>query len=132
MSQHEAEAPRALPVRDAEVTRVCFWHAVELVVTMSDDDIRIVLEGSFRFHDGETERLVDPASPGEIAEKLVSLMGVAVHEVSTFSSGALVVVFDRGMKIEITSDPDYEAWELEVGRGQRIVALPGGGTAEWD
>ncbi|MFC6006303.1 DUF6188 family protein [Angustibacter luteus] len=63
------------------------------------------------------------------SEVLMSLVGQQLLVSVGFKDGALRLVFESGLMLDVPHDEQYEAWQLTGVSGRRWVSLPGGGPA---
>lgn len=113
-----------------EVTRVCLDFAV---IVETSDGTELRFETAFNVThppDGASAR-VDPEAMAESVGAVVSLLHRRVASADVGDDGLLVLLFDRGSRLECGPHDDFEAWSLVTAAGERVVCLPGGGIAHW-
>jgi hypothetical protein len=108
------------------IERVSFDYAVVLL-TDEGAEIRIESEFLLKTSHGVTVEV----NPGAQAN-LTALLPAILHDVITTATagddtGALVLEFSHGARMEVPPDHLYEAWTLATPHGLRVVAPPGGG-----
>ena len=61
----------------------------------------------------------------------LSLFNQRVQNAETDGAGRLEVVFGDGHVLTAEPDGDYEAWDFNGPRGEKVICLPSGGLAVW-
>lgn len=114
------------------VTQCVFDQALSLSFYVPEGNLLVAIESPFRLRLPEGNSLVmDPeADPREMAPAL-ALLWDDLKKIYAAASGNLSIWFGSGMRIDVDSDPNYEAWNIVGSDGLRLVAMPGGGLAEW-
>lgn len=85
--------------------------------------------GDLTFETGRAKRLL-PQEPDSLAA-ILPLLRRSVLRARVMSDGLLELHLGSAV-LRIAPDVDYEAWTFADDAGVRLVALPGGGVAEWD
>ena len=113
-----------------EISRLCFDYAVVLTTT---DGTELRIESRFQLFspDGTQSVDVDPDRLDETGSTVVGLLRRQVVLASIEESGAISLRFASGQRLECEPDEQFEAWTLVTAAGERMVCLPGGGTAHW-
>lgn len=91
------------------------------------DNLQLYLEGEFTYGQVGSEQTFgkDENAPADYAPLLGS-MGQTVRGVHVSGNGDLRVEFGYGSEIRAAPDPQYEAWNLSLGR-LMVISVPGGG-----
>lgn len=79
-----------------------------------DEDVRISVEGEFRYFDGGTEVVwkAEPGSP-EIAARMVALLGATIDSFEGREDGTLTLSFSNGHRLVIPdSSQEYESYTI--------------------
>ncbi len=87
-----------------------------------DEDVRISVEGEFRYFDGGTEVAwrPEPGSP-QIAVRTVGLLGATIHSFEGRENGTLTLSFSNGHHLIIPdSSHEYESYTITC-PGRTIV-----------
>ncbi len=125
-----------LPLRGRVVSEVAwslgglwlrFWGQ-RVAGSASGPDYALHIEGSFRLVGPRETIEGDPQTPEAWWFGLVERR---VSEADADDSGALVLSFDDGDRLEIPPGA-LEAWQLEGEDGDLVVSVAGGGLAAWD
>lgn len=87
--------------------------------------------GAFTVVDGaRVHHRLTPTAPNELGPAL-GLFGAVVRSAKAFDGGKLEIVFNDDQRLDVESDPDYEAWEIVAPGGMRAICAPGGEVAVW-
>jgi hypothetical protein len=124
-----------LPVEGWEITRFIDPAAFGLLIDGGTGDIlRIYLEGGFALTAaGGKEAKWFPSDAARTAfAPLLELMGQSVDWFHVSESGQLTIRFRSNQSIEISPDPDYEAWEIEGLGRLMMICDPRGGVSRTD
>jgi hypothetical protein len=87
-----------------------------------DEDVRISVEGQFRYFDGGTEVVWRP-EPGfaQIAARTVALLGATIDSFESRENGTLTLIFSNGHRLIIPdSSKEYESYQI-TRPGETIV-----------
>lgn len=87
-----------------------------------DEDVRISVEGEFRYFDGGTEVMwrPEPGSP-QIAARMVALLGATIDSFVGHENGTLTLSFSNGHRLIIPdSSQEYESYTITC-PGRTIV-----------
>lgn len=105
----------------------------EYTVVLQIDDVHFVAVSSpFTVEvDGDTTCLSPEEDPEEAFELVRQLIGQKINRATVDSAGTLNMVFERGARISVGPDPDYEAWNVSGPDGALVVSMPGGELAIW-
>ena len=119
-----------LPIRGRSVSRCYVDSAFGVQFFEGEEEVTIRIECPFRLTYSGTEWVLSPERLVELGRALV-IMWKTVKEATAFQDGSLELIFDDGIRLSVTPDPDYEAWEIVAPNGFRVVCMPGGGLAVW-
>jgi hypothetical protein len=128
----ELEDRWLLPYRGMRVIQIRVSYQFTLVLDSGaqvDVETEAVLtKGQLYAPDVVTPHIVPERQ--EVASAL-SLFGATVLSSVAFKSGALRLVFDTGMHLNVTPHPEYEAWGAHGPGSLVLICQPGGGIAVW-
>jgi hypothetical protein len=128
----ELEDRWLLPYRGMQVTQIRVSYQLTLVLDgggQVDLEAEVVLsEGPLRAPDVVISCLTPERQ--EVAPAL-ALFGTKLRSSVAFKSGALRLVFDSGMHLNVKPDAGYEAWRVHGPEGLCLVCKPGGDVSVW-
>lgn len=121
-----------LPYRHRVVTQVRVDCALTLLL---EGDASVCIEQPASLSVGAVD------TPGAEVRHLVperqqvgaalELFGSRVLSSVAFTTGALRIVFDNGVHLDVASTEAYEAWSARGPGSMCVVSQPGGGLAVW-
>jgi hypothetical protein len=133
----EEESDRyVLPLAGRSVSRCYIDYAFGLCFYNNGPSTEIRIEGKIRLLANRDQVvLVDPG-PGSgpdprLLGPLLVLFGKSVIWAHAFKSGALKILFEGELILEVDPGQKYEPWELSSSSGLKLVSLPGGSIAYW-
>ncbi|WP_222704609.1 DUF6188 family protein [Actinomyces polynesiensis] len=92
--------------------------------------VRIEQPLVLRTADG-AEALIEPNGDVGALAPLLQLVRDELVRGIVEPDGHLLLSFESGYSIVVSPSAAFEAWEVSAPDGLRLVALPGGGVAEW-
>jgi len=127
--------PLELPLADARVTQVRSDHAFSLVLDEEPPGRQWIVrvEGPFSLADGEhrTATFGENARPSAWGEAIDALLHATLVTGSVAPDGTLTLSFDRGQRMEVLPQEQWEAWQV-TGPGEVLVVCgPGGQLSRW-
>jgi hypothetical protein len=131
-SLHEMDDRYLLPYGRRAVTQVRVDHALTLLL---EGGASVTIEAAAALTTGPVD--AGPADVHELVpdrqqvEPALALFGLHVSSAVAFRSGALLLEFDGGARLEVPSGGAYEAWNASGPGPILVVAQPGGGLAVW-
>jgi hypothetical protein len=132
-SARERDADWSLPLRGYAVTQCQVDYAFSLLLTGAEREATVRIERSFTV--SRPDREVTWLEPGRDWERLgpaLGLFGLTTTGGTAYRDGGLKLQFQDGTRLEVPPDAaGFEAWELVVSTGLRIMSLPNGGLAVW-
>lgn len=120
-----------LGVVSRRVERINSDQAIGIVLA---DGSEIRIETVFRLtRPGLGVLVVDPQDLPSEQELAEALLGRTLeHATADAATGALDLTLEAGVRLEVPSDPDFEAWSLVRLDGSQTVSLPGGRLSSWE
>lgn len=116
-------------IEGQQIDRICVDYAVTL---QTSDGAELRIETAFTLTRDDTPPVeVNPECIGVAATHVLDLIRLRVVWALIEDSGNLELHFDGGRRLMCPPHNDFEAWVLVAANGERIVCLPGGGTAHW-
>lgn len=113
------------------VVQLRFDYAVTIV---TDADLRIRIQGPFRFTDPQgATLLIDPEDlrgKGH-ADRLLEMFNHAIDDVTFTTDGTLTISVGDGHRIVAGPCRDYESWTMSGPGTALVVCTLGGGVAVW-
>jgi hypothetical protein len=93
----------------------------------------VYIEGHFTLREAGREEVFRAGDGATKLTPLLALMGRELNEARVSHNSDLMVIFAGGSTLSAGPEPDYEAWNLEVGRVM-FICTPGGGkpSGSWD
>jgi len=128
----EARSKWVLPVGSGIVTQLRIDAAFTLVM---ESWIVFRIEAAFSYGRDGAQRTFDPSDSAGLAP-LLKLYRAVVTSAEIRKDGQLTLRFADGGALVVTSDEDYEAFNVTgtlppLDRGFHFVAVPGGGLARF-
>jgi Family of unknown function (DUF6188) len=125
-----------LPLAGRSVSRCYVDYAFGICFYVGGPSTEIRIEGKIRLlANGRDEVVVEPGTnvvsdPRSLGPLLI-LFGKSVIWAHAFKNGALKVLFEGDLMMEVDPGGKYEAWELSAKGGLKLVSVPGGSIAYW-
>lgn len=99
----------------------------------TDEQFELQADSLFVLHQPDSGELrVSPHGDEASPDELNTLVG---HRITSSeaddTTGALVLEFDNGARLDIDADPENEAWTIVGTDGYRVVCRPGGEVVPW-
>jgi hypothetical protein len=134
-SLHELDDRYLLPYGRRAVTQVRIDHALTLLVeggaSVTIAQAASLITGSTDGGGGGGGDVHELVPDRQQVEPALALFGLHVLSAVAFRSGALLVEFEGGARLDVPSDGAYEAWNASGPGPILVVAQPGGGLAVW-
>ncbi len=121
-----------VPVEDLSVTQCLIDYAFSLVAWESDKKkFSIRIETEFLFISSDKEYLLQAEKEPTTLCPVLAILHQEIKSLIVLETGKLELRLVNGDCIIVLPDPNYEAWNLDVAGGYKLVCLPGGGLAYW-
>ena len=121
----------ALPLQGETVSRCCVDTGFNLEFGLNKPRFVLRIEGrlSISKSSASTDFVV---AERESLGPCLALFGNVVEPCHAAKTGALEIVFNGGLRLNVEPDVEYEAWELATSAdGLRVVCGPGGKLSIW-
>ena len=115
---------------NAMVTRCIVDHAFTIDIQDSAYMITIRMGTQFVLAVNGNHKLISTDDVKAIGDALV-VFNKRLNRGVAYSNGALDLEFSDNISIEVKPDEQYEAWELSVDDGTKLVSVPGGSLTIW-
>ena len=119
-----------LPLAGRSVSQIQVDFRFGLCFYANGPNAEIAIEGKIRLLANGQEAVFDPNNPSSMGPLLI-LFGKSVVWAHAFKNGALKVLFEGDLLLEVDPGEKYEPWEVSANDGLKIVSLPGGELAYW-
>jgi hypothetical protein len=120
-----------LSIKGREVTRCLVDYAFSIELWIPDDPISIRINRPFLFKTRDQTYKISPAEEPIRLGPVLSIVHKTIQAVIAHKDGSLSVEISDEIKLDVSADVHYEAWEINGREGMRIVSLPGGGLSIW-
>ena len=119
-----------LGIDGSSIERVSFDYSITLLM---DPRAEISLSTTFALtmSSGDVQN-IDPEHAESAAAAIISQLHQTIvgHNVDE-ATGQLWMRLSNGTRLDVNTDPVYEAWGFAGPKGHKVVARPGGGLSTW-
>jgi len=125
-----------LPLWGRSVSRCYVDYGFGLCFYVDGPSTEIRIEGRMRLvKNGHAQVMIDPG-PGTGPDPralgpLLILFGKTVISAHAFKNGALNILFEDDLLLQVDPGEKYEPWEISANNGLKLVSTPGGKLAYW-
>lgn len=121
-----------IPLSGYEITLICVGYELQIHSQGSDLSASIAIGDKFNLLTGDELYNFNVGTESSTLGPVLGLLHKRIESVSAMKDGHLNVIIDSGISLSVAPDHAYEAWDVSISNGIRVVCMPGGELAIWD
>ncbi|MHB0999695.1 MAG: DUF6188 family protein [Armatimonadota bacterium] len=121
-----------VPLFGYEITLCCVGYNFQLHLQCNDLSSLIAIGDKIVLQIGDKRYNYSVETNPSALGPVLGLLHKTIESVTALKNGQLSIIISDEISLSVFPDISYEAWEVSISNGIRIVCMPGGTLAIWD